>query len=65
MSNSEQSADRSKSRRRGRRRPRRNRARQASTPEGRAVSKSPAEPQAEESPPKRVFIYTYTIRKSG
>ena len=65
MSNSGQAGGRSKSKRRGRRRPKRNkRSRPYASREGTA-SRGSIESQAEESSSKKVFIYTYTIRKGG
>jgi hypothetical protein len=65
MSNSEQSGGKSKSRRRVKRRPRRNRKPGSFTPKGGKTSGDSAKPRTEESPSKKVFIYTYTIRKGG
>lgn len=65
MSNSKPSGGRFKSRRRGRRRPRQSRRAKSPTPKEKTASRNPAKPQIEELPLKKVFIYTYTIRKGG
>jgi hypothetical protein len=65
MSNAQPSGSRSRSRRRGRRRPRKGRGPRSSTPTGGTAARDTAKPEAEELPPKKVFIYTYTIRKGG
>lgn len=61
MSDAGRSGSRFRYKRRGRRRSRRNRGPRFSVPAAGAAAKE----KAEESPPKKVFIYTYTIRKSG
>jgi len=65
MSSAQPSGSRSRSRRRGRRRPRKDRGPRSSTPTGETAARDTAKPEADKLPPKKVFIYTYTIRKGG
>lgn len=65
MSNVEPSGGRSRPRRRGRRRSRQNREPQSFPSKGEATAKDEATSDIEQLPPKKVFIYTYTIYKGG
>jgi len=64
MSSAQPSGSRSRSKRRGRRRPRKGRGSRSST-KGETAVRDAAKPEADKLPPKKVFIYTYTIRKGG
>jgi len=65
MSKAGPSENRSRSSRRGRRRPRRNRGAKPAVPQVEVATKEKATLEAENPPPRKVFIYTYTIRKGG
>ncbi len=59
------SENRSRPRRRGRRRPRRNRGSKPAVSQVEVAAKEKATLETENPPPRKVFIYTYTIRKGG
>jgi hypothetical protein len=59
------SGSRSRSRRRDRRLPWKHRRSRSTTAVGETPARDTAKPKAEALPSKKVFIYTYTIRKDG